>query len=245
MLLTTIITGVLGLLITLLFLPLCLVIALLPERIRYGNRLYFFLTSWWNTFLVRSTFSKVRTIGREHLPTYPTQPAIFVMNHTSALDIPLVEYVLGSYPRVWIAKEEYARLPLFGTLIRRMHVPLHRESSRKGAAALAKLMRLARLQPNHLILFPEGTRSDEGVLLPFNEGFALLSKKLDMPVIPLAIRGAGQVLPRKGLVINPRAATIELIIGTPFTYAQDDTNESFTTRVRDWFVSQLAPSKTQ
>ncbi len=221
--------------ISLIFLPLLLLVSLLPGR--HDSRLYFWLASFYSKLLVFSTFAHVRLRGEQNLPAYPNTPAIIASNHTSSLDIPLVDNLVGSYPHVWLSKQEYSSIPLLGTVLKRMHVLVPRENARKAVAALAQTARLAAEGPRHVIMFPEGTRSRDGSLRPFHDGCAVLAQKLNRPVIPVHIAGAYEVMP-VGAPLNPRASKVTVTVGPPMYMQKGEERKEFTARMHKWFEEQ-------
>ena len=215
------------------FVPVLVLLSFLPKRIRYDNRLYFWIASTYSRLLIRSTFAHVGVRGKEHLPAYPHEPAIIACNHTSALDIPLIDWVVGSYPHIWLSKHEYGKVPLLGTLLRRLHVLVPRENARRAVAALAKAARLAEGKPRHIILFPEGTRSRTGELQKFRDGASVLAQKLSRPIIPIMIHGAQKVMPVSGR-LDPKAG-IRIEIGAPLQLQEGQSRAELTQRLQQWF----------
>ena len=181
----------------------------------------------------------VKVEGKENLPKYPQKPAVFVMNHISSLDIPIIEDLIGTYPHVWISKAEYAKIPLWGTLLKRMHVLVDRHSPQKSMRALVKACNLVKNKNIHLLVFPEGTRSADGKLQNFLRGFATLAKKVQRSVIPVAIIGTNKVMPKKSFWLNPRASDVKLIIGKSFSLKDDESEKDFVERVQNWFRQTL------
>lgn len=132
-----------------------------------------------------------RVTGREHIPR--SGPALIAANHISYLDPPAVGTAL---PRrtYYFAKQELFRIPLFGPLIRSCYAfPVDREGDDKQAFRYA----IALLQAGELLtVFPEGARSPDGTLQPLARGAALIAARAGAPIIPCAVSGTDQVLPR-------------------------------------------------
>jgi 1-acyl-sn-glycerol-3-phosphate acyltransferase len=232
----TIRTYIFWFLICIFFILICLPFALLPARIRYENRVCFFITSLWCKLLVFFSFIFVRVEGGNNLPEYPNNPAILVANHSSALDIFLIESIIGSYPRVWMSKDLYGKIPIFSIIIKRMHVLVKRENPRKALEALLKVYNLVKNRNSHVVLFPEGRRFDDGKVHVFLPGFAILAKKLNRPVIPIAIKGVNKIMSKKKFVIDSRASDVKIIIGEPVFCGPDESERDFVKRVRDWYL---------
>lgn len=216
----------------------CIPLTFLSPKKRY-NRVYFFLTDVWSKLLTFFAFLIVKVKGEENLPKYPNNPAIFVMNHASALDIFLVEDLLGSYPHIWMSKKGYSKIPVFGTLMKRMHVPVNRENPREAVRALFKTYELAKLSGAHVLMFPEGTRYSDGKVHDFLSGFAVLAKKLNRPVIPVAIHGTNQIFPKESFLVDSRATDVKIEIGQPIAYQADESEQAFAKRVHGWFTQKF------
>jgi 1-acyl-sn-glycerol-3-phosphate acyltransferase len=147
----------------------------------------------------------------EHVPS--TGPVLLVANHSSLLDPPLV----GSVARrqLWfMAKAELFGIPLFGALIRRVNArPVRREGSDSGALRTA----LRVLQDDGaLLIFPEGTRGDEGVLRPAKTGAGMLAVTTGAPVVPVYIHGSGRAWPRGRRFFRPTKITVAF--GPPLAF---------------------------
>ncbi|MFA5307649.1 MAG: lysophospholipid acyltransferase family protein [Candidatus Babeliales bacterium] len=218
----------------------CGILACLPARLRYDNRLYFVVSTFISHFIIRAAGIKIAISGRENLPRYPQSPAIFVMNHSSALDIPLVEIVAGTYPHIWLSKASYGTIPLFGFLLRRMHVLVDTTSRKDAGAALIKTYGLLKNTSRHALIFPEGTRSVDGNIGNFFSGFSLLAKKLNRPVIPVVISGIHMVYPKNSLIIDSLATTVTITIGKPLFYPPSLSSDEFAVNVHHYFKDTLA-----
>lgn len=225
-------------LISLIFGPICLVLASLPTKFRYDNRLYFICTSIWNRLMLFFTFVHIKVRGEENLPIFPNSPSIIISNHISALDVMLIDSLLGNYPRVWLGKSEFSKIPFFGYLLRQMHVLVDRANPRKSMEALIKSINLIKDKKRHLVLFPEGTRSKDGSLGEFLEGFSYIAKKTHRPLIPIFIKNSDKILPSSTYLIDPRASIIEITIGKHIYIEEDEGNNEFFARVKEWYLAQ-------
>ena len=155
-----------------------------------------------------SWYFQVQVQGLDRVPRYG--PAILAINHLSMLDPILVGAVV---PRVvhFMAKEELFRYPLLGWLLRCLHAfPVRRGQADREALSRA----LAVLKAGGVVgIFPEGTRSADGQLLPLQGGTAFLALKSGAAVIPVAIAGTHRAMPRGALW--PRRARVQIRIGEP------------------------------
>jgi len=150
-----------------------------------------------------------------------TGPVLIVSNHVSVLDPPLVG---GSAPRplFFMAKEELFRIPLLGRLIRALNArPVRRDGSDMRAlkAALA-LLREGRA----ILVFPEGTRGEEGQ--PLREGkpgVGMLAVLSGAPVVPVYVSGSGYALPRGRAL--PRPGKVRVTFGPPLIFKAEGKTE--------------------
>lgn len=226
---------------SLFFTLICIPLTFLPAPKRYTNPLYFFLTTIWGKCLMFFSFLYIPQRGEEN---FPTKPAIIIMNHTSCLDIFLMESIMKNFPHIWLSKISYTNIPLFSILLNRMHVPVNRKNTQAASRALLKAYKQARDINSHIVLFPEGTRHDDGKIHPFTPGFALLAKKLNRPVIPIAASGLHKILPKGKILINYDSSDLSMTIGPEFRIKPDESIEDFVKRVQGWFPETLAKNGT-
>lgn len=159
-------------------------------------------------------------------------PAIYVCNHQSNMDIPLLYAGLPIQFR-WMAKQELFNIPLFGFAMKRGgYIPIDRSNRKQAMHSLTAAAR--RIQDGvSVIIFPEGTRSTDGKLQPFKKGALLLAVKAGVPIIPMAIQGSSQAQPKGSLRINP--APLKLTILPPVATAglQTAQIEELTDQIHD------------
>ena len=154
---------------------------------------------------------RLRVRGTEHVPA--TGPILVVANHSSVLDPPLVG---GVCPRqlAFLAKAELFRIPGFGGLIRRLGArPLRREGADPSALRMAQRV-LA--EGKALLVFPEGTRGEEGTLREPKPGAALLAVQSGATVVPAYVHGSGRAWPRGRRL--PRPAKVVVTFGAPLRF---------------------------
>jgi 1-acyl-sn-glycerol-3-phosphate acyltransferase len=157
--------------------------------------------------LARACGVRVRVHGMQHLGA---GPYIFTPNHQSHFDIPaLLGYLPGN--NRFAAKKELFKEPVLGAAMRTLGmIPVDRDDS---AAAVARLKRL-RDERYSVVIFPEGTRSHDGRLLPFKKGAFVAAIELGIPVVPVVCKGTRAVMPKGGyLSICP--GEVEVVILDP------------------------------
>ncbi len=160
---------------------------LLPSRIgrvKVGN--YFGKTVSRSMVWLSGCPTTVR--GAAHLDA--ARPAIYVSNHTSIMDIFLASW-LSPVGTVGVAKREVAYYPIFGQLyLLSGHLRIDRGDSAKAKSSLAELGRIVADNGLSIFLWPEGTRSRDGRLLPFKKGLVHLAIQTGLPIVPMVVRGA-------------------------------------------------------
>ena len=160
-------------------------------------------------------FATLEVTGWEGVPA---GACLFASNHQSMLDPPLVG---SSLPREisFIARRSLFDNPVFGFVIRACHsIPVDRGEADIGAIRSA-LNALA--SGEGLLIFPEGTRSHDGVITEPKAGAGLLACKSGVPVIPIRIRGTRDILPR-GSLFPTGSARVHLRFGPPMLAAEYD-----------------------
>lgn len=135
---------------------------------------------------------RIHIAGREHID--PGGVYVVVSNHQSLADIPLIAHL--KLDAKWLAKAELFRVPFVGWMLMMSgDIPVHRMNRRKGAQAFLQAARTLR-QGCSTVFFPEGTRSHDGSVLPFNDGPFQLAVREGVPVLPVVVDGTRTALPR-------------------------------------------------
>lgn len=164
----------------------------------------------WASLHLKISGVKVVMKGQEHLAN---PPYVFMCNHQSALDI----YTLLAYLPVsfrWIAKRQLFKIPFIGwAMVRAGYISIDRENPREALKAMEEAARNIRAGMN-IIIFPEGTRSFDGNLLPFKKGGFSLALRAMVPIVPIGVYGTSQLQP-KGSFIPKKKGVIYINIGQP------------------------------
>lgn len=152
--------------------------------------------------------------GLENVPT--SGPYIMVGNHTSNLDPPFIGAAIGRHTRRpihFMAKEEIRHWPLIGWLAGGSGVFFVRRGEGDRAAQRIAMEHLAAGRP--IGIFPEGTRSRNGILREPKAGVALLAIRSGAPLVPVGISGSGKIFP--GRSRWPHRTRVDIRIGKPFS----------------------------
>jgi 1-acyl-sn-glycerol-3-phosphate acyltransferase len=184
--------------------------------------------------LIRLCGVRVRLRGLERLGP---GPYIFAPNHQSHFDIAaLLGYLPGR--NRFAAKREMFAEPVLGAVLRTMGmVPVDRDDS---AASIERLNRLT-LDGFSLIIFPEGTRSRDGQLLPFKKGAFVAAISLGVPVVPVVCKGTARIMPAgRYLSILPGEAEVVVLDPIPTTGMSYDDRDRLRELVRAQIAAELA-----
>lgn len=126
--------------------------------------------------------------GLEHIRD--GRARFLVGNHQSGLDIPIVISLCRGNVR-FLAKDSLFRIPIFGWALHRYrYIPIDRSRTRVTLRNVDRALGYFRRRPVSLAVFPEGTRSRNGVLLPFRRGAVKIGQRTGMDIVPFAIDGS-------------------------------------------------------
>jgi 1-acyl-sn-glycerol-3-phosphate acyltransferase len=165
---------------------------------------------FWSRTILRTIGTQVTVEGLEKIDT--SQAHVYVVNHLSALDIPVLYAHLPFQFRI-LAKRELFRYPFMGWHLRRSgQIPVDLENPKKSIRSLNRAVDVMK-NGMRLVIFPEGGRSETGQLQPFMGGafFAAIKAKVD--VVPMAIVGTYETLKMNTWHIKPRP--VRLLVGAP------------------------------
>jgi 1-acyl-sn-glycerol-3-phosphate acyltransferase len=163
----------------------------------------------WSWLILRTTGVRVVVEGLERI--VPGRTYVFVSNHQSIYDIPVIFASLPYQLRI-IAKASLARFPVLGWHLRRGgHLFVDRERPDRGG--ILKRWRTLVSEGLSLIIFAEGTRSEHGGVGRFKAGSFLLAMEAGLPVVPLAVIGTRRVMPKGRLRTEP--ADVRLVVHDP------------------------------
>ena len=157
------------------------------------------ITRVYCKILLASSGVKYKVVGLDRLDR--NSHYIFASNHESAFDIPLI---FGGLPFhiVSIAKRELIKIPIFGwAMVAARHIIIDRTNRTKAKKSLEKAKASLNFNPRSVIIFPEGTRSEDGEIHQFKKGGLAIAIDLGMDVVPLAVCGTRDVLEKRSLAL--------------------------------------------
>jgi 1-acyl-sn-glycerol-3-phosphate acyltransferase len=190
-----------------------IVAALLGVKRRPGG-IYDWGTNDWARDLLDAAGTPVRVEGLERIPR--DQPVVYASNHSSMFDIWALAATLPGSVR-FVAKHELARIPLVGpAMVRAGHIMIDRPHPRRALEGYAQAGAVIRSGIS-AVVFPEGTRSRTGDLLPFKNAPFGLAIAAQAPVVPVYVDHTFEILPKGALRLRPRP--IHIRVGDPIATA--------------------------
>ena len=161
---------------------------------RKSNHIMHFWARLWGKLLIWT--SPVWTLKTDGLENYDRKKTfVVVVNHQSMMDI----FVLLAGLKLnfkFLSKKEVFSIPLIGWHMKHTgYIRLDRGSAESARAAMASAREWLK-KGESIVFFPEGTRSDDGQMLPFKAGAFRLAQELEVPVLPVVIDGTGDALPK-------------------------------------------------
>lgn len=189
----------------------------------------------WSPVLLWAGGAKLEVEGQENVD--PSRPTIYVGNHQSTIDIP-AHFVALPINFRFVAKKQLQWVPLVGWYLWLAgHIFIDRSNRQAAISSLDAAARKIR-SGTSIFLYPEGTRSPDGGILPFKKGPFALALKARVPVVPVTIEGSGALMPKATWRITP--GPIRVKIGKPIDttrFAEDD-REGLARAVRDVIIEQ-------
>jgi len=154
---------------------------------------------------VRLTGVRVKTVGLDKLD--PARTYIFMSNHVSNLDPPIITPLIPKRTSVMV-KKELLSYPILGRAMRiGSMVPVDRGNRDAGIESV-RIAKQVVQQGLNMTIYVEGKRSFDGKLLPFKKGPFYLAMECGVPVVPVTITGTHHMMPKGRFAIKPGTATV-------------------------------------
>lgn len=217
-------------------------IAIVGSLLRVRGRLYFWATQQWSRGILWASAVPVVPHGMDRVDW--SSPQVLVSNHVSFYDVFALAAILPA-PYAFVAKKELERIPFFGMAWKAAgHISIDRSDRNSAIQSLRRAGQSIREQRSTVIIFPEGTRSLTGELLPFKKGAFTLAMEARVPVVPVVVRGSAEIQRPGSLRIRPRP--IHVYFGEPFTPSEfaGTGTESFIAAVRGRMGEMLRATTT-
>jgi 1-acyl-sn-glycerol-3-phosphate acyltransferase len=191
---------------------------------------------WWCRLVAWTIFARIHVHGVEHVRN--GRPYVYMANHASLIDTPALFAYLPYQFRI-MAKRSLFNVPFMGWHLRTAgHFPIDHGNPRKIATSLRRVIEGVR-NGRSLAVFPEGRRTHDGQLQPFESGAFKIALKAGVPIVPVTIRGTFKMLPRTSLA--PRPGRVDVIISEPIetTDYNDKTLPALIERTRTAIAANL------
>ncbi len=205
-------------------------ISLIASLFDGSGRFQHSIAQVWGGVLLRIALSPVRVLGAENFQR--GQAAVYVSNHLSYMDTPVVLNKLPFQFRI-LARHDLFKIPFIGWYLQRSgQIPVDSTSLRSTLASLNRGVKA--LQAGMpLVIFPEGGRSFDGSLQGFLSGPAYMAIRAQVPIVPMALIGTYELMPMHTYHLTPRP--LLLVVGAPISTAgyTSKTADALTHRIRD------------
>jgi len=166
--------------------------------------------TWSKSILL---FSRIKFEIEGYANLNPKSHYFFAANHTSAFDIPIV-FAAIPFQMVAISKIELKHIPIFGWAMQAGgHIFVNRRNHHRAMDSMKKAKKSMSKNPRSVIIFPEGTRSKDGKILPFKKGGLVLAISLNMPIVPIGIIGTRTLVKDKFSSVSKNK--VKLMFGKP------------------------------
>ena len=170
----------------------------------------------------------VRVVAKGLELTDPNQTYVFTPNHQSFIEVPLlVTYIKHNF--AYLAKKELFKYPIWKQGIKLIGVVPIDRSNTQAAVESARLATENLRRGKSYVIYPEGTRSRDGHLLPFKKGAFMMAVEAGVPIVPVSISGSTKIMPKGEIKIFP--STIYITVHEPISTA-GYTKESITELMR-------------
>jgi len=174
------------------------------EAWKYGQRVF----ASWTLFTIKFARMKITVSGKENIPS---ETCVFMGNHKSILDIPVIKYATDRNLD-FVAKDDLLKIPVVRYWIPRLKtIILNRESARDGIKSINLAIENVKGGYSYVI-FPEGTRSKDNEIHEFKKGSLKIATKSKVPIVPFAINGTESFLGKDGKL---KPGRVDIIFGEP------------------------------
>jgi 1-acyl-sn-glycerol-3-phosphate acyltransferase len=181
-------------------------VAIVASLLRVRGGIYDWCTREWARTILRGSGIPLTVEGRENVPV--GEARVVVANHISGWDIFAVPVALPG-PFSFVMKKELERIPFFSHAWKAAgHLSVDRSNRHAAIESLRRAAERIRRDGKTVIMFPEGTRSRSGDLLPFKKGAFMLAIEAGAPIVPAAISGSFEITPPDSYRVRPQPVTV-------------------------------------
>jgi 1-acyl-sn-glycerol-3-phosphate acyltransferase len=193
-------------------------IVVIAALLKHRGGIYDWAAHNWARWIIWASGSRIKVEGIEHLRL--DRPQIITSNHQSWFDVWALAAIIPKRYR-FIAKEELRSIPLFGLAWESAgHISINRKDRSQAIRALDAAAELMRVDNTAVVIFPEGTRSPTGQLLPFKKGAFMMALRTGIEILPVAVLGSRAVQKKGDWRVRP--GTIIVRFGPPIDSSRYD-----------------------
>jgi 1-acyl-sn-glycerol-3-phosphate acyltransferase len=186
-------------------------LVVLAALLRVRGAIYPRVARLWSRILLWASNVPVVVHGYEKLDW--AGPKIVVSNHIGAYEIPALASMIRG-PFSFVAKKELERVPVFGAAWKAAgHISIDRQNRERAIESMQIAARKIREEGSTVVIYPEGTRSTTGEMLPFKKGAFLLALEAGVPIVPVVARGSDRILRSGSFELRPEP--VHLHFGDP------------------------------
>jgi 1-acyl-sn-glycerol-3-phosphate acyltransferase len=183
------------------------VIVILTSFVSTGGEKPHNVARIWAKYILAASNIKVTVKGLSNLNR--TGSYIYMPNHVSNFDIPVLQAYLPVQFR-WLAKAELFKIPIFGYAMKRAgYISINRFDRKSAIQSLNKAAEIIR-NGTSVIIFPEGTRSQNQNIQSFKKGGFVLAIDSGVPIIPVIIHGTWRIMQKKHILVRPGNVVLEI-----------------------------------
>ena len=201
-----------------------------------GRLIHFYVTVPWAKVILWASGVRLKVNGLENVDD--NVPRIYISNHQSYFDI-FALFAALPIDFKYVLKEELTKIPLFGSVVVRAgHISIDRKNPRKALKSMREAAQKIR-NGISVVIFPEGTRSVDGMVQPFKRGSFRMALQSGCELVPVAIINSRNIMSIESWRINRGPITIN--IGKPISatdYAKRDTNRLMAF-MRETIIAQM------
>lgn len=198
------------------------------------------MAKYWGRVNLWTAGVKVHVEGSENLDLNGTY--ILTSNHQGWFDI---FAALGYFPIPfsWLAKEELFKIPVLGrAMLNTGYIPIDRTDHKKALISMNQAAEKIR-QGTSVFIFPEGTRSPDGVIKEFKKGGFVLAAKSQQPIVPISISGSHRILPKNSWKVQPGRIKMNICEPVIATGTDGKSRDLLLYTVREAIRSNLSPEE--
>jgi len=215
------------------------VVILISFISRNGDTTHKVARIWAKCILVASGV-KVTVKGLPNID--PAGSYIYMSNHLSNFDIPILMSYLPVQFR-WLAKAELFRIPLFGYAMKRAgYISIDRSDRKSAIQSLNKAAKIIRNGVS-VVIFPEGTRSQNNNIQPFKKGGFFLAIDSGVHIVPIIIHAAWSIMPKKQFLVKPGNVVLEITSPIESSDYTRETRDDLMEKIRNVIMESFEKGK--